>query len=73
MKIIEFSKDNEKRLQEFMPTIIQSGTRPAIYIGLDDNSDPILCMSNLTWKELAYIKMCLDMYITQDWMGKSDE
>lgn len=67
MKVIEFTKSNRDKLEEFIKTITDGDTTPAIYIGLDTNKDPVLYMADLSWKELAYIKTALDMHIINDW------
>ena len=69
MQVIQLHEENQEALQKFVKYMTDSPTRPAIYIGLDDRGEAVLCLGDLTWKELAYIKTCFDMHVTKDWIG----
>lgn len=67
MKVVHLSELNQAKLQEFVKTITVGETRPVLYIGLDQSGDPVLHTGDMTWKELGYVKLCLDMHFVQDY------
>lgn len=69
MKVIQLSQDNQSKLQEFTAQIAEGKTRPAVYIGFDDDGSPVLHLGDMTWKELAHVKTAFDMHVTRDWLG----
>lgn len=69
MKVIELHPDNAKKLEEFLPSIAEGKTRPAIYIGFDDSGSPVLHLAKMTWEELAHIKVAFEMHVIRDWLG----
>lgn len=70
MRVIEFSRDNSNKLEEFIKTITDGSTRPAVYIGIDKEGEPVLYTGEgLSWKEISYIKTAFEMYVIKEWNG----
>lgn len=69
MKVIELCEENQKLLKEFSGEIADSPTRPALYIGFDAENNPVLHLCDMTWKELAHIKVAFEMHVARDWLG----
>lgn len=69
MKVIEIKKDDTEKLKNFVDAIVDGKTRPAIYIGLDEDNEPVMHTTDLSWHELSYIKLAFDAQITRAWLG----
>lgn len=69
MKVVELAQHNQKKLEDFVATIASGKLRPAFFVGLDEEGEPVLHMAELTWKELAYIRVNLEAHFLRDNMG----
>lgn len=68
MKVVSLGHDDAKSLKLFAKAVADSGTRPGIYIGFDEDGEPTFIGCDMTWKELAYLKVALDMQLAREWL-----
>jgi len=67
MKVIELKSVVHDELSAFIRSIEATKLTPMIFIGLDEDGEPVLYTAKMNWKEFAYIKMAYDMYCIKEW------
>lgn len=75
MKVISLNEKSEESFEEFIQEILDNEeiVRPGLFIGFDEDNDPAILLSSMSWKELIYIQYCLRQYIDAAWNGWEEE
>ena len=69
MKIVHIKEEDSAIMETFLDDIKKhSSTRkPAMFIGWDNEDEPVLHLMPMSWKQLAYLKVCIEQHVNWQW------
>lgn len=73
IKVVQLPQNDPQTLKNFLEEISKGGTRPLLYVGYAEDGHPVLHTAQMTWREIAHIKLILDMHFIRDYLGILDQ